>query len=160
RVEIQSGISSEPPLFCVHPGGGGVLCYVDLAYYLGPHYPVYGLKARGWDDGQEPSESIEEMASTYVEAIREAQPAGPYRLAGWFFGALVALEMAQQLRRRGEEVGFLASFDAGIGGDVPELDDAEILREFLGDRVLDLLAGEDGGAAIDALRRQGGVHDQ
>jgi thioesterase domain-containing protein/acyl carrier protein len=159
-VEIQPGTSSEAPLFCVHPGGGGVLCYVDLAYCLGPHYPVYGLKARGWEDGQEPSESVEEMASAYIEAIREAQPAGPYRLAGWSFGALVALEMAQQLYRRGEEVRFLASFDAGVGGDVPELDDAEILREFIGDRVLDLLTDEGAGLSIDELRRQGGIDEQ
>lgn len=159
-VEIQPGTSSEASLFCVHPGGGGVLCYVDLAYCLGPHYPIYGLKARGWEDGQEPSESVEEMASAYVEAIRQAQPAGPYRLAGWSFGALVALEMAQQLYRRGEEVRFLASFDAGVGGDVPELDDAEILREFLGDQVLDLLTDEGSALAMDELRRQGGIDEQ
>lgn len=159
-VEIQPGESGAPLLFCIHPGGGGVLCYVDLAYCLGPRCAVYGLKARGWEDGQEPREQIEEMASSYVDAIRGVQPAGPYHLAGWSFGALVALEMAQQLRRAGEEVRLLASLDAGIMSEGIEVDDADVLREFLGDAFLDLLGEPGNGLTTEELRRQGGVDEQ
>src|SRR5262249_8447788 len=46
-----------------------------------------------------------------VEAVRGVQPAGPYFLGGFSFGGSVALEMAQQLRQRGERVGLLAILD-------------------------------------------------
>jgi thioesterase domain-containing protein len=39
------------------------------------------------------------------------QPAGPYRLGGWSFGALVAVEMAGQLEAQGEAVAELALVD-------------------------------------------------
>ncbi|MFY9555779.1 MAG: amino acid adenylation domain-containing protein, partial [Blastocatellia bacterium] len=109
-VRIQPG-GSRPPLFCVHPAGGGVLCYSDLAEHLGPDRPFYGLQARGHIDGQTTLDDVEEMAACYLEAIREVQPRGPYHLGGWSFGGLVAFEMAQQLQAVGESVGLLALFD-------------------------------------------------
>jgi len=59
------------------------------------------------------------MARRYVEAMRGVQPRGPYRLGGWSFGALVAFEMACQLRVAGEEVAALVVLDlpAPVGGD-------------------------------------------
>jgi len=47
-----------------------------------------------------------------VTAIRAVQPAGPYRLGGYSFGALIALEMAQQLRAAGEAVDTLFLVEA------------------------------------------------
>jgi amino acid adenylation domain-containing protein len=99
------------PLYCVHPAGGNALCYLDLAHSLGPDQPVYGLQARGLDERRAPDERVEDMAAAYLDAIRAAQPAGPYLLAGWSFGGLVAFEMAQALVRRGERVGLLALID-------------------------------------------------
>jgi thioesterase domain-containing protein len=43
--------------------------------------------------------------------MREIQPEGPYHLAGWSFGALLAYEMAQQLQRQGRQIGSLAVLD-------------------------------------------------
>jgi acetoacetyl-CoA synthetase len=51
------------------------------------------------------------MAAAYVAAIREAQPSGPYALAGYSFGGLVAYEMARRLRAGGEQVELLALLD-------------------------------------------------
>jgi thioesterase domain-containing protein len=39
--------------------------------------------------------------------MRELQPNGPYLIAGWCYGGIVAVEMAQQLLKQGEEVAFL-----------------------------------------------------
>jgi amino acid adenylation domain-containing protein len=100
---------SRPPLFCIHPVGGTAFCYMDMARHLGEEQPLYGLQAVE-EAGAEPS--IEETAALYIEAVREAQAEGPYMLAGWSFGGLVAFEMAQQLRRAGEEVSLLAVIDA------------------------------------------------
>jgi len=101
---------SRPPLFLVHPAGGTVLCYNDLARALGPDQPVWGLEAAGLYEG-EPLDRIEEMASRFVAALRTVQPAGPYHLGGWSFGGFVAFEMARQLAESGDEVGLLALLD-------------------------------------------------
>jgi thioesterase domain-containing protein len=44
--------------------------------------------------------------------MRSVHPHGPYVLAGHSFGGLVALEMARQLRRDGEEIALLAVLDS------------------------------------------------
>jgi acyl transferase domain-containing protein/thioesterase domain-containing protein/acyl carrier protein len=109
-VAIQPG-GSRPPLFFVHPAAGIVFPYFALARELGPDQPFYGLQARGLDGLEPPDRTIEEMATTYVAAIRAVQPRGPYFLGGFSFGCLVAFEMAQQLRRAGETLGLVALVD-------------------------------------------------
>ncbi|MCP4701570.1 MAG: 6-deoxyerythronolide-B synthase, partial [Gammaproteobacteria bacterium] len=76
-VEIQAGDRCKRPLFLVHPVGGHVYFYRDLARHLGAEQPVYGIQAQGVDGEAEPLASIEEMAAHYLEAIRAFQPAGP-----------------------------------------------------------------------------------
>ncbi len=56
--------------------------------------------------------TVPELASDYVEIIRQHQPHGPYRLAGLSFGGIVAYEVAQQLRASCEEVAFVGLIDA------------------------------------------------
>ncbi len=51
------------------------------------------------------------MARHYLSETREVHPGGPWRLAGYCFGTIVAFEMAQQLTREGEEVELLAMFN-------------------------------------------------
>jgi len=109
-VILQEGYGT-PPLFLVHPVGGNVFCYGNLARELGPEYTIYGLQARGLDEGQNPHTQIEAMASEYLAAIRDVEPIGPYQLAGWSMGALIAVEMARQLRVRREDVSFLGLID-------------------------------------------------
>ncbi|MFN2230713.1 MAG: amino acid adenylation domain-containing protein, partial [Anaerolineae bacterium] len=102
---------SQPPLFCVHGLGGGVLGYAELARLLGRDQPFYGLQARGLDGAEPPHTRIEEMAAYYVEAVRTVRPAGPYRLGGYSFGGVVAFEMARQLHAQGAYVDLVALFD-------------------------------------------------
>ncbi|MEH1835831.1 MAG: thioesterase domain-containing protein, partial [Nostoc sp.] len=110
-VRIQP-TGSRQPFFCVHPAGGNVLCYADLARCLGQDQPFYGLQAVGFDGKQEPYPRIEVMAARYIEVIQLIQPEGPYLLGGWSFGGIVAFEMAQQLQAKGQKVALLALFDA------------------------------------------------
>jgi pyochelin synthetase len=109
----------RPPFFCVHPIGGNVVCYAELARWLGPDQPFHALRARGLYREQEPFARIEPMAERYIQEIRAVQPEGPYHLGGWSMGGLVAFEMAQQLHREGQLVALLALFDVEPG----ELDD-------------------------------------
>ncbi|MFF4257600.1 AMP-binding protein [Streptomyces sp. NPDC001663] len=99
------------PLFCVHPGVGEVLVFVNLAKYFVHERPFYALRARGFNPGEKPFESFAEMARTYADAIRCRQPHGPYAIAGYSFGAAVAFEVARLLEAEGERVDFLGSFN-------------------------------------------------
>jgi len=109
-VVIQRG-GSRPPLFCIHHHLGTLFCYEQLAHHLDPRQPVYGLQARGLDGTSPPCTRVEDMAAHYVQELRAAQPRGPYFLAGYCFGGLVAFEMAQQMVQAGDRVGLLAVFD-------------------------------------------------
>ncbi|MFN0279993.1 MAG: amino acid adenylation domain-containing protein [Pyrinomonadaceae bacterium] len=99
------------PLYCVHAVGGNVMFYSDLAKYLHPDQPIFGLQARRLSGRQVGHATIEEMAQFYVKEIVEYQPDGPYYLGGSSFGGLVAYEMARRLVEQGKEVGILALFD-------------------------------------------------
>lgn len=109
-VPMQTG-GTKTPLFCVHPGVGEVLVFVNLAKYFVGDRPFYALRARGFNEGEKPFATFEQMVDCYVEAIRERQPHGPYAVAGYSYGGVVAFEIAKALRSQGERVDFTGSFN-------------------------------------------------
>jgi thioesterase domain-containing protein len=109
-VAIQPA-GKQIPIFCMHPVRGNILCYRRLSYHLGRDQPFYGLQAQGLDGTQPPLNRIQDMAAKYIQEIRTVQPHGPYQLAGYSLGGMVAFEMAQQLRAQGQRVKLLALFD-------------------------------------------------
>ena len=106
-VQIKVGDPTKPALFCVHGAGGNVLTYRELAHHLDADQPVFGLQTQGLDGKLPLHDSVEEMATLYRTHIQRAQPQGPYLLTGYCMGGTVALEIAQQLRGLGHEVGLL-----------------------------------------------------
>ncbi|MGA9119669.1 MAG: amino acid adenylation domain-containing protein [Bacteroidota bacterium] len=127
-VELRGGETAQP-LFFIHPTGGSVHWYAELAKCLGEGRAVYGIQAMGLDGKEPPDISIEQMASRYVDAILQKQPEGPYFIGGWSLGVIIAYEVARRLLTNGHPVGMLAVLDQGpripIARD-PE-DDAELL---------------------------------
>ena len=71
-VELRQG--SRRPVFFVHPVGGNVMCYVELARHLGADRPFYALQA----SGRVSEPRIETLAADYIKEIQVVQPAGPY----------------------------------------------------------------------------------
>lgn len=106
-VPIQT-IGEKPPIFFMHPAGGNVLYYVDLARHLANYgYPSYGVQSQGLDGTQPILETVAEMTQTYLPHMRAVQPRGPYMLAGYCLGGTIALDVAHQLAQQGEEIAFL-----------------------------------------------------
>jgi len=135
---------TRTPFFCVHPAGGGVLHYLDLARHLGEDRPFYGLHAPGLYGEREPLGDVVALAREHLAAIRSVQPAGPYALGGWSFGGLVAFEIALRLRAEGETVALVALLDAvppdrqagaaRAGAEAPDdEDDAEVIAWYAED---------------------------
>ncbi|MDB9423884.1 amino acid adenylation domain-containing protein, partial [Microcystis aeruginosa CS-564/01] len=110
-IAIQSQ-GDKTPFFAIHPIGGNVLCYADLARNLGTKQPFYGLQSLGLNQVEKTVASIEEMAMIYVEAIQTVQASGPYYVGGWSMGGVIAFEIAQQLSAQGQEVALLALIDS------------------------------------------------
>ena len=128
-IKLRDG-SDEQPLFFVHPSGGGVHHYSELAKLLDTNRAVYGIQAEGLSGKTDLHKTVEEMASAYISEIIKKQPQGTYLLAGWSLGVIIAHEMARQLKAMGREVGLLIQFDQGpyIERQKPE-DNAAMLAE-------------------------------
>ncbi|MCY1022339.1 non-ribosomal peptide synthetase [Pyxidicoccus sp. MSG2] len=109
-VQLRGG-TAKRPFFCIHPVGGTVLAYAELAHLLGPDQPFYGVQSPGLEGEAPPVGSLEDLAARYLEAVRAVQSRGPYLLGGWSMGGSLAFEMARQLASQGEEVGLLALID-------------------------------------------------
>ncbi len=122
----------QRPIFFVHEVSGDVLPYLPLARLLPEQVRAWGLQCLGiWH-----LNSLEQIAADQVEAMRRVQPKGPYRLAGWSLGAVIAYEMAYQLIGADETVEFLGMIDAiaPVGTSLPAMDDFEVLRQVIRDR--------------------------
>jgi thioesterase domain-containing protein len=105
-----------PSLFCVHPMIGLSWCYLALLPHVDARYPLYGLQARGVRQPEPLPVSMAEMARDYTDQIRKAAPAGPYYLLGWSLGGNIAFAIAEELERRGEQVGLLVILDSSLAG--------------------------------------------
>ncbi|WP_084618344.1 non-ribosomal peptide synthetase [Cellvibrio sp. OA-2007] len=135
NITLRAGVDTQP-LWLFHPIGGNVFCYLELVRQLNPARPVIAFQAPGLDDMDAAEVSIENMASLYLEQLRQLQPEGPYLLGGWCFGGTLAFEVARQLQRSGEWVDGVVLIDtrAPIEANVPaDSDDATLLSWFARD---------------------------
>src|SRR5690606_21678142 len=107
-------LGNKTPLYIIHGAGLNVLPFYSIANNMDPEQPVYGLQAKGLNGIDEPLTSVEAMASLYIEEIVDHNPQGPYALAGYSFGGVLAFEMAKQLKASGKEVKKLILFDTYV----------------------------------------------
>ena len=107
---------TRTPLFLACGYGADVnettLILARMAAHLDGDQPVYGLRPRWVRSGTGAYLSIAEMARECLSEIRTVQPAGPYLVGGYCFAGAVAIEIAQQLLREGEDVRLLALIDS------------------------------------------------
>ncbi len=96
-------------LHLLHPLGGEPIAYRALARASRAPYRLLGVARTG---PVPRGTSLEELARTHVEQLRAARPDGPYLLAGWSFGGVLAYEVARQLRDAGVTVDLLGMVDA------------------------------------------------
>lgn len=101
----------KTPLFLIHPIGGTIFWFTKLARALEKQRPIYGIQDPGIDIERPVLNSIEEMASFYLQHIKAIQPHGPYLIGGASFGASVAAQIAHELKRDHEEVASLIVLD-------------------------------------------------
>lgn len=109
RVEKNS---KQTPMFCIHALDGGVMFYQGFASRLNVRRNIYGVESRCFhDETWQAEENIDAIAIKYLKDIKEVRPEGPYIFAGYSFGALIALRMAQLAKEQGDEVEGLIIYD-------------------------------------------------
>jgi amino acid adenylation domain-containing protein len=123
-----------PTLFLVHPLGGDVHCYRDLARAWDAPAALVGIRAPGLDEDLPPPASLAAMALDYAKAIASYGPADNVHLAGWSLGGNLAVEIARHLQAMGRQIGLLAVIDAP--SNIPqeeqtEMDDRQIVEALL-----------------------------
>lgn len=93
----------KPPFFLCAPAGGVLFpCYHVLQYW-DPERPFYAIQDPSLDPSVPIFRTVEDLARANIEAMQSVQPEGPYRIGGWSFGAMVALDMARRLVESGVE---------------------------------------------------------
>ena len=92
------------PIFMFHSVGGNVLNYARLVGGFDSSHPVYGFQSKGVDGFTKMDNSIEQMAMSYINELKLVQPHGPYILCGGSMGGSIAIEVAIQLKKRGDKI--------------------------------------------------------
>jgi acetoacetyl-CoA synthetase len=109
-VTMKHG-NDDPPVFMIPGAPGSILQLGPIVGAMTVPMPVYAIRPRGMAEHEVPFERLEEMAEYAIGVMREARPQGPYLLAGYSAGGLIALEMARQLTVIGQPVPLVVLLD-------------------------------------------------
>ena len=88
-AELLKGGSPKRPLFLAPGRSGEVMGLRPLADHIATDRAIYGLRARGLLDEEQPLDRVESMADAHVDSVRALQPHGPYSLVGYSLGGPV-----------------------------------------------------------------------
>jgi thioesterase domain-containing protein/acyl carrier protein len=115
-VPLKVGTHLHTPLYLVPGALGDATIWKQALPYFGEDRPLYGLQALRRDGDTLYSLTIEKAAAVFLKSIRDFQPEGPYYLAGYSVGGLIAFEIARQLAALGQRVAFLGIVDSTAPG--------------------------------------------
>ncbi len=116
----------DRPWVFLHPGGGGVHWYRELARLMPAHVPVAGLQSPAVIDPVYARLSVAELGRAYVRALDAHSLGSRVNLLGWCGGTAITWELSRQMLATGRDVGvFLLDpgLDAlaGPGHEPPQL---------------------------------------
>ncbi|OZI20445.1 hypothetical protein CAL26_23395 [Bordetella genomosp. 9] len=106
------GPAHAPKAWFVHPAGGGIWCYRDIAESA-QDMASYGIACEPHADGAYETD-LRRMARRYADQVLAQDPDSPPILCGYSFGGNVAYEMAVHLQSQGVEPALLVLLDTYI----------------------------------------------
>ncbi|ERS95912.1 hypothetical protein HMPREF1624_07446 [Sporothrix schenckii ATCC 58251] len=98
-------------MFMIPDGSGSATSYTEISD-IGPDWAVWGLFSPFLKTPEEYKCGVYGVATKFITEMKRRQPAGPYNLAGWSAGGIIAFEMANQLIKAGEAVDNLVLIDS------------------------------------------------
>ena len=114
RAAVFESTKGGKPLFLFHFH----FLAQSLSAHLGPSWSVYCIESRlsdafhSWQQNGKVGTTLEDLANHCIRTIRSIQPRGPYYLGGFCIGGNLAFEVANQLKKQGEQVALLAFLSA------------------------------------------------
>ncbi|MCM3340482.1 amino acid adenylation domain-containing protein [Paenibacillus sp. MER TA 81-3] len=93
-------------VFCLPPGFGYGLSYLELAKQMENSCILYGI------DFIDDAESYEDMLDRYVDAVVAIQSQSPYVLLGYSLGGNLTFEIAKAMEKRGYRVSDIIMLDS------------------------------------------------
>ncbi|MER8785366.1 amino acid adenylation domain-containing protein [Mesorhizobium sp. M1006] len=118
---------SQPPLFFVPTGFGDCSYVVGLVEEMDVDCPVYALPWPSFDEVR--PLTLEAIADQVILAIKEIQPQGPYRFAGYSSGGILAYAIAQRLLSLDDAVSFIALIDVTLPANVTKISPIQMVRD-------------------------------
>jgi acyl transferase domain-containing protein/NADPH:quinone reductase-like Zn-dependent oxidoreductase/thioesterase domain-containing protein/short-subunit dehydrogenase len=97
-VQVRAG--NGPPIVLVHPGTGGIDCYLQLAEAWQTPRPLLALQSQGLIPDMPMHQTVEQMSMHYRSLLREAGVTSA-SIVGWSMGGVVALDMASDTSSSG-----------------------------------------------------------
>jgi amino acid adenylation domain-containing protein/non-ribosomal peptide synthase protein (TIGR01720 family) len=108
-------LGNKKAIFLIHPIGGTVFWYENLARHVTSNIDIYGISDPGIENGKSQQvqfQSITEMAGYYIESMKKKKTRGGYIVGGASSGGIIALEAARLLQLQGEKVEAVLLFDS------------------------------------------------
>jgi amino acid adenylation domain-containing protein len=102
---------NRKPLFFVHGAGLNVLFLKSIVQHFDEDQPIYGIQALGMNEKVELPTCVEAIVRLYIDEILIIDSIGPYYIAGYSLGGLLAYEIARQLDLLGKEIKFIGVID-------------------------------------------------
>jgi thioesterase domain-containing protein len=104
-IEILGEESLLLPSVYFIPGIAGLAnTFTSFVEYANGHFNIKAFNHRGVMDGKQPFDSVKSNAESFTEQILMVQATGPYFIAGYSYGGIIALEIANLLKLKGHKV--------------------------------------------------------
>ncbi|KAF8178693.1 polyketide synthase [Mycena galopus ATCC 62051] len=91
-------IGSGTPLIILHGGAGDIAAFRAIQEQFST--PLWAIQPTP----EAPLDTVDTLAQFYFEKIKEARPAGPYRIAGFSASSMTTLRLAQLLEANEDEI--------------------------------------------------------
>ncbi|WXL49654.1 non-ribosomal peptide synthetase (plasmid) [Rhizobium sp. T1470] len=124
-ISVQA-TGSQPPLFFVPTGLGDCSYVPSLVKEMDVDCPVYALSWPSFDEVR--PLTLEAIADQVILAIKEIQPQGPYRFAGYSSGGILAYAIAQRLLSLDDAVSFIALIDVTLPANPSSISPTQMIR--------------------------------
>lgn len=98
-------------LFMIPDGSGSATSYTEISE-IGKDVAVWGMFSPFMKTPEEYKCGVYGMATKFIQEMKRRQPEGPYAVAGWSAGGVIAYEIVNQLTKANEKVSNLIIIDA------------------------------------------------
>ncbi|MDQ0215109.1 amino acid adenylation domain-containing protein [Oikeobacillus pervagus] len=117
-------------IWFIHPAGGQLWCYNDIAKDLKESFDIYGIESAPIsNENMQFDDNLLSMAESYALKIMNIQSEGPIYLVGYSFGGVLAYEIAKILQEKDLEIGSLFLLDCHLPKN-EEISDFELVFSY------------------------------